>query len=159
LVVSAYAALLVSFVLSILYLVRHYIERAMSVGPKAALASLDPPEGDNPTAAWLRTLPSLAQLDVLTYRAVAIGLPLLALGIFTGAMWAHESWGAYWQWDPKETAALFSAIVYLSYMHLHTRNNWKGLGSSWVSVLGFASIVFCYLGVNIWISGLHSYKM
>ena len=74
-------------------------------------------------------------------------------------MWAKEAWGAYWQWDPKETAALFSWIIYLAYMHLHTRHAWRGLRTSWVSVIGFVSIIFCYLGVNIWISGLHSYKV
>jgi cytochrome c-type biogenesis protein CcsB len=110
-------------------------------------------------ALWLATLPSLAQLDILTYRIVSIGLPLLTIGIITGAWWAKEAWGAYWQWDPKETAALFSWTVYALYMHLHTRNAWRGLRSAWLSIAGFVSILFCYLGVNIWISGLHSYKM
>ena len=104
-------------------------------------------------------MPSLGKLDVLIYRVVGVGLPLLTIGIITGAMWAKEAWGAYWQWDPKETAALVSWIVYASYMHLHTRNAWRGIRSAWVSIFGFATIVFCYLGVNIWISGLHSYKM
>ena len=58
----------------------------------------------------------------MKYRIIAVGLPLLSLGIITGAMWAKEAWGAYWQWDPKETAALLSWIVYAVYMHLHTRN-------------------------------------
>jgi cytochrome c-type biogenesis protein CcsB len=110
-------------------------------------------------AAWLAGLPSLAKLDVMQYRIVAVGLPLLSLGIITGAMWAKEAWGAYWQWDPKETAALLSWIVYAMYMHLHTRPEWRGEKTAWVSIFGFVSIVFCYLGVNIWISGLHSYKM
>ncbi len=110
-------------------------------------------------ALWLTTLPSLAKLDILTYRIVSVGLPLLTVGIITGAWWAKEAWGAYWQWDPKETAALFSWTIYALYMHLHTRNTWRGLRSAWMSVLGFISILFCYLGVNIWISGLHSYKM
>lgn len=110
-------------------------------------------------AQWLAGLPSLAKLDVMQYRIVAVGLPLLSLGIITGAMWAKEAWGAYWQWDPKETAALLSWIVYAGYMHLHTRPNLRGTFTAWVSIFGFASIVFCYLGVNIWISGLHSYKM
>jgi cytochrome c-type biogenesis protein CcsB len=113
----------------------------------------------DPLALWLAGLPSLARLDMLTARVVAVGLPLLTIGIITGAMWANEAWGAYWQWDPKETAALFSWIVYAAYMHLRTRNAWRGERSAWVSILGFASIMFCYLGVNIWISGLHSYKM
>ncbi len=110
-------------------------------------------------AQWLETLPALAKLDVLTYRIVAVGLPLLTVGIITGAWWAKEAWGAYWQWDPKETAALASWTVYALYMHLHTRNSWRGVRSAWMSVLGFISIMFCYLGVNIWISGLHSYRM
>ncbi len=95
----------------------------------------------------------------MIYRVVGVGLPLLTIGIITGAMWAKESWGAYWQWDPKETAALVSWIVYASYMHLHTRNAWRGVRSAWLCVFGFATIMFCYLGVNIWISGLHSYKV
>ncbi|MBV8074491.1 MAG: c-type cytochrome biogenesis protein CcsB [Candidatus Eremiobacteraeota bacterium] len=116
-------------------------------------------EAGDAVALWLQSLPTLAQLDVMTYRIVGLGLPLLTIGIITGAMWAKESWGAYWQWDPKETAALVSWIVYASYMHLHTRNAWRGLRSAWLCIFGFATIAFCYLGVNIWISGLHSYKV
>ena len=160
LVVTSYGAFLVSFVLSGIYLVKYYVERSLARGSSATLAAATGETvatATNPTAAWLDTLPSLAQMDVMIYRVIAIGLPLLTLGIITGAMWAHDAWGAYWQWDPKETAALFSWIVYAIYMHLHTRNAWRGLRCSWVSVLGFATIVFCYLGVNIWISGLHSY--
>ena len=120
-VVSSYAAFLVAFVFSCIYLVKFYAQRTSS----------------GAVARWLGSLPSLPALDVIVYRAVAIGLPLISVGIITGAMWAHEAWGAYWQWDPKETAALFSWIVYLAYMHLHTRHAWRGLRTSWVSVLGF----------------------
>jgi cytochrome c-type biogenesis protein CcsB len=148
-VVSSYAAFLVAFVFSSIYLVKYYAERSLAAEtqPQTAIAR------------WLAGLPSLPQLDVIVYRAVAIGLPLITIGIITGAMWAKEAWGAYWQWDPKETAALFSWIIYLAYMHLHTRHAWRGLRTNWVSVIGFVSIIFCYLGVNIWISGLHSYKV
>ena len=127
--------------------------RTETPGVMAAAAAGDP------FALWLAGLPSLARLDMLTYRIIAIGLVLLSVGIITGAMWANEAWGAYWQWDPKETAALLSWIIYASFMHLHTRNAWRGERSAWISIIGFASIMFCYLGVNIWISGLHSYKM
>ncbi len=147
-VVSSYAAFLVAFVFSCMYLLKYYAARSLEREGNAG----------GQVSRWLAGLPSLAQLDVIVYRAVAIGLPLISVGIITGAMWAKEAWGAYWQWDPKETAALFSWIVYLSYMHLHTRHAWRGLRTSWVSVIGFLSIIFCYLGVNIWISGLHSYK-
>jgi len=171
-VVSSYAAFLVAFVFSCIYLVKFYAERhfaharvAFEGGSSAGAISAGTPgieaaaASGNPVALWLTGLPSLAKLDVVIYRAVAIGLPLISLGIITGAAWAKEAWGAYWQWDPKETAALATWIVYLAYMHLHTRNSWRGMRTSWVSILGFAVAIFCYLGVNIWISGLHSYKM
>ena len=190
LVVSSYAAFMVAFVMSALYLVKYYFEGALQQTADSALApAVQPPSGTaaadfslqrasgpvvvrmdtpniavaaengNVVAQWLNTMPSLAQLDILVYRVVAVGLPLLTLGIITGAMWAHESWGSYWQWDPKETAALFSWIVYAIYMHLHTRREWRGVRSVWVSAVGFLSIMFCYFGVNLWISGLHSYKI
>jgi cytochrome c-type biogenesis protein CcsB len=157
LVVTSYGGFMVAFVLSSLYLVRYYVERATA--RTAALAAAAGTTTATATAGWLAAMPSLPQLDVLTYRAVAIGLPLLTLGIITGAMWAHEAWGAYWQWDPKETAALSSWIIYAVYMHLHTRNSWKGLGSAWISFAGFFVIIFTYLGVNVWIHfGLHAYQ-
>jgi cytochrome c-type biogenesis protein CcsB len=190
LVVSSYAAFLVSFVFSCIYLLKYYVERSFEgargnarlatdtgqtlsanqfaiddAGDADVRVARDTPalasaaQSGNAVAQWLVTLPSLAQLDTIVYRAVAIGLPLISIGIITGAMWAKESWGAYWQWDPKETAALFSWIIYLAYMHLHTRHAWRGVRTNWVSVIGFLSIIFCYLGVNIWISGLHSYKV
>lgn len=163
LVVSSYAAFMVSFVFSGIYLLKYYAERSFATARETYAteggATVAAAGAGNPFAQWLDTLPSLAQLDTIVYRAVAIGLPLISIGIITGAMWAKESWGAYWQWDPKETAALFSWIVYLAYMHLHTRHAWRGLRTNWVSVIGFLSILFCYFGVNIWISGLHSYKV
>jgi cytochrome c-type biogenesis protein CcsB len=163
LVVSSYAAFMVSFVFSCVYLLKYYAQRSLATTAEAYAteggATVTAASAGNPVALWLETLPTLAQLDTIVYRAVAIGLPLISIGIITGAMWAKESWGAYWQWDPKETAALFSWIVYLAYMHLHTRHAWRGLRTNWVSVLGFLSILFCYFGVNIWISGLHSYKV
>ncbi len=172
-VVSSYAAFLVAFVFSAIYLIKYYAEARLATAGNVEFAgtgmtmrvSGDTPSleaaaaAGNPVAQWLSTLPSLAQLDVIVYRAVAIGLPLISIGIITGAAWAKEAWGAYWQWDPKETAALCTWILYLAYMHLHTRNAWRGLRTNWVSVGGFALVIFTYLGVNIWISGLHSYKM
>jgi len=168
-VVSSYAAFLVAFVFSCVYLFKYYATESVvrrsalaaagggAIGSGSALEAAA--QTGDPVARWLLALPPLPQLDVIVYRAVAIGLPLISVGIITGAMWAKEAWGAYWQWDPKETAALFSWIIYLAYMHLHTRHAWRGLRTSWVSVVGFVSIIFCYLGVNIWISGLHSYKL
>ena len=190
-VVSSYAAFMVAFVVSTLYLFKAYAERRLGMPRTTTLRAnaagagsvsmtvAAPPmsaletnathtetpyvasaaAAGDPFAVWLAGLPSLARLDMLTYRIIAIGLVLLSVGIITGAMWANEAWGAYWSWDPKETAALLSWILYASFMHLHTRSSWRGERSAWVSIIGFASIMFCYLGVNIWISGLHSYKM
>lgn len=188
LIVSSYSAFMVSFVISVVFLIKHYYERKLDPKPMPAnlatatagagadfsIADVSAPlvrvkmdtpniaaaaQRGDPIAQWFGTLPSLAQLDILVYRIVAVGLPLLTLGVITGAMWAHEAWGAYWQWDPKETAALVSWIIYAIYMHLHTRAQWRGVRSAWVSAIGFLSIMFCYFGVNLWISGLHSYKM
>lgn len=173
-VVSSYAAFLVAFVFSVIYLVKYYAEiRVAATVSSVELAGTgmtmhvrgDTPAlqaaaaGGNSVAQWLQSLPTLAQLDVIVYRCVAIGLPLISIGIITGAAWAKEAWGAYWQWDPKETAALCTWILYLAYMHLHTRSAWRGVRTNWVSVVGFLLVIFTYLGVNIWISGLHSYKV
>jgi cytochrome c-type biogenesis protein CcsB len=138
-----------------------------TVQPASSVGTIrsDTPNTDAAAAAgdfwalWMAGLPSLTKLDILAYRVIAVGLPLLTVGIITGAWWAKEAWGAYWQWDPKETAALVSWIVYAIYMHLHTRAAWRGARCATINIVGFATIVFCYLGVNIFISGLHSYKM
>jgi len=173
LVISAYASFLVAFVSSVLYLIKYYGERALAAETVRPMQTATPRAiivGDAPNleraaaagntlALWLATLPTLPKLDIITYRIIAVGLPLLSIGIITGAWWAKEAWGAYWQWDAKETAALVSWVIYLLYLHLHTRNTWRGLNCAWLSVFGFLSIVFCYLGVNILISGLHSYKV
>ncbi len=110
---------------------RRRIRTTPSRGRRPARCAMDTPNiaaaaGRKYAAQWFNGNAELAQIDVLIYRVVAVGLPLLTLGIITGAMWAHEAWGAYWQWDPKETAALFSWIVYAIYMHLHTRSAWRG---------------------------------
>jgi len=174
LVVSSYAAFLVAASISLMYLLKFAFEASLA-GRSTAGEIIPATTGltrittgtpnieraaqlGDQTALWLNTLPSLPTLDIMTYRVVAVGLPLLTIGIITGAWWAKEAWGAYWQWDPKETAALLSWIIYAAYMHLHTRHTWRGVRSAWMSLLGFVSIIFCYLGVNIWISGLHSYK-
>jgi cytochrome c-type biogenesis protein CcsB len=169
LVVSSYAAFMVAFAMGVLYLAKYYGERWIarlfpithtpSNGSRESASIEAAATQGNRFARWLASLPPLAKLDIMTYRIIAVGLPLLTVGIITGAWWAKEAWGAYWQWDPKETAALFSWIVYASYMHLHTRNAWRGVRSAWIAAFGFVTIIFCYLGVNIWISGLHSYKI
>jgi len=162
-VLSAYAAFLIGFCTSVLYLMKKRDEERVArvagssvgaaVAPGAAAGAARPAY-----LAWLDLVPATGKLDVITYRVNAIGEILLTFGIILGALWAHDVWGSYWQWDPKETAILVSWMVYAAYLHLHTRPAWRGAPSAWVSIAGFASILFCYFGVNIWISGLHSYK-
>ena len=96
---------------------------------------------------------------MLTYRVVAVGLPLLTVGIITGAMWANEAWGAYWQWDPKETAAL-ALVDRLRGVHAlaHAQRVARRASARGSASSASSTIMFCYLGVNIWISGLHWYK-
>jgi cytochrome c-type biogenesis protein CcsB len=108
--------------------------------------------------AWLSNLPASTRLDTLSYRANAIGEILLTVGIILGALWARVAWGSFWQWDSKETAALINWIVYAAYVHMHTKPSLRGTVTAWTSIAGFATILFSYFGVNIWISGLHSYK-
>lgn len=97
-------------------------------------------------------------LDEISYRAIAIGYPLFALGGLLFAMiWAHEAWGRFWGWDPKETWALITFLFYTAYLHLRLSRGWQGEKSSWLSVIGFVVVMFTLVGVNLIIAGLHSY--
>ena len=102
-------------------------------------------------------MPSQAQLDDVTYRMIAIGWPLLTGGIITGAVWANSAWGTYWSWDPKETWSLITWFVYAIYLHSRYVRGWKGTQMAVISSVGFLAVIFTYLGVNLVLSGLHSY--
>jgi cytochrome c-type biogenesis protein CcsB len=128
--ILAYATFAVSFAAAILYLIQ--IRRSIS---------------------WL---PSADMLDDIGYRAVTIGFPLLALVLILGSIWAHEAWGAYWSWDPKETAALFTWLVYGVYLHTRSLRGWRGQRSAIVLLIGFAAVVFTYYG-NYFFGGMHAY--
>ena len=101
--------------------------------------------------------PSLDILDDVTYRMIAIGWPLLTGGIITGAVWANSAWGTYWSWDPKETWSLITWFVYAIYLHARYVRGWKGTQMAVLSSVGFLAVIFTYLGVNLVLSGLHSY--
>lgn len=105
----------------------------------------------------IEALPSPRALDNLTYRAVTVAFPLLTLMVITGAVWANESWGRYWGWDPKETWALITWLVYGAYLHMRITHGWKGRRSALFAVLGFVAVLFTYLGVSFILPGLHSY--
>lgn len=101
---------------------------------------------------------SADQLEELTYKCIAIGFPVFTLGgLVFGAIWADQAWGRYWSWDPKETWSLITWFVYAFYLHARHVRGWRGAQISIVAVLGFVSTIFTYLGVNLLLSGLHSY--
>lgn len=96
-------------------------------------------------------------LDNISYRMIGLGFPLLTIGIVSGAVWANEAWGSYWSWDPKETWALITWLVFAAYLHARITRNWQGRRPAILAVSGFAAVWVCYLGVNLLGKGLHSY--
>ena len=128
----SYSVLAVAFVAAALYLV----------------------QGGRRRVGWL---PSAAVLDQLTYQAVIVGFPILGLGVALGAYWGNIAWGRYWGWDPKETTALVTWLVFAGYLHARSLGQWRGARAAWLVVLGFAVILFNIFAVNFWIAGLHSY--
>nr|ARW60157.1 cytochrome c biogenesis protein ccs1 [Laurencieae sp.] len=99
----------------------------------------------------------LQAIDNLSYRAIGFGFPLLTIGIISGAVWANEAWGTYWSWDPKETWALITWIIFAIYLHTRINQKLKGQIPSIIGSIGFIIIWVCYLGVNFLAKGLHSY--
>lgn len=136
-----YAAFAVSFGISILYLFK---ARAENISAKS-------------TALFWSYIPSSSALDEIGYKTIAIGFPLLTIGIVTGAFWANVAWGTYWSWDPKETWSLIVWLIYAAYLHARITRGWRGKKAAVLSIAGFAATIFCYLGVNLILSGLHSY--
>ncbi len=101
---------------------------------------------------------SLAEtLDNISYRIIGLGFPLLTIGIIAGAVWANEAWGSYWSWDPKETWALITWLVFAAYLHARITKGWQGRRPAILAATGFVVVWICYLGVNLLGKGLHSY--
>uniref|UniRef100_UPI0030010DDC cytochrome c heme attachment protein n=1 Tax=Mandragora caulescens TaxID=337183 RepID=UPI0030010DDC len=99
----------------------------------------------------------IQQLDYWSYRVISLGFTFLTIGILSGAVWANEAWGSYWNWDPKETWAFITWIVFAIYLHTRTNKNLRGANSAIVASIGFLIIWICYFGVNLLGIGLHSY--
>ncbi|GBE14201.1 MAG TPA: c-type cytochrome biogenesis protein CcsB [Proteobacteria bacterium] len=135
----AYGSFAVSFGVSIMYLVKNRAER---MGGEGSLVSL---------------FPESKMLDEVNYKSVAVGFPLLSLGIITGAAWANYAWGTYWSWDPKETWSLITWFIYAAYLHARLTRGWQGRRAAILSIVGFSAVIFTYFGVNFLLSGLHSY--
>jgi cytochrome c-type biogenesis protein CcsB len=128
--ILAYATFAVSFAAAVLYLV-----------------------AKDRQIAWL---PSAEMLDDIGYRAVTFGFPLMALVLILGSVWAYRAWGAYWSWDPKETSALFTWLIYGVYLHTRTLRGWRGTRSAVILLVGFAAVGFTYYG-NYFFGGMHAY--
>ncbi|MEA1959971.1 MAG: c-type cytochrome biogenesis protein CcsB [Bacillota bacterium] len=137
--ILAYGAFAVSFGLGIMYLCKIY-------------------SGENSNIVRLVTrFPDANFLDELAYKLIVFGFSFLTLVIITGAIWANYAWGTYWSWDPKETWSLITWIIYAGYLHARLMYDWKGKRAAWLAVLGFASVLFTFFGVNYLLPGLHSY--
>lgn len=133
-----YAAFAISFGISILYLLK---------------GLLDNSSGN----VLFRLIPDQEVLEELSYQMVIIGFIMLTLGIITGAVWANSAWGTYWSWDPKETWSLITWFVYAAMLHSRLVSGWRGKKLAIFSIVGFCCVIFTYLGVNLLLSGLHSY--
>lgn len=104
-----------------------------------------------------RMLPKADELDRITYKTIAIAFPLLTLMIAAGAYWANRTWGSYWSWDPKETWAAITWLVYAGYLHMRITRGWRGRRAAYFAILGFAVVMFTFFGVTYLLPGLHAY--
>jgi cytochrome c-type biogenesis protein CcsB len=108
-------------------------------------------------SALLGRFPGLPELDELTHQLVMFGFLFLSVGIITGAVWANSAWGRYWGWDPKETWSLITWFIYATLLHARLMRGWRGKRIAFLSIVGFAAVLFTYFGVNL-LPGLHSYQ-
>lgn len=108
-------------------------------------------------SAWLRAMPSLNLMDDLMYKTIALGFAFFTLATILGALWAAEAWGGYWSWDPKETWALIVWLNYAAWLHMRMTKGWNGVPMAWWALIGLFVTLFAFLGVNMFLSGLHSY--
>jgi cytochrome c-type biogenesis protein CcsB len=112
-------------------------------------------QGRENRVSWL---PPAKVLDEVAYRAVIIGFPIFATLIILGSWWASIAWGRYWGWDPKETSALVTWLIYAVYLHARSQRGWAGRPAALILVIGFGAVLFTYLGGNLIFGGLHSYS-
>ena len=157
----SYAALIIGSLLSILFLIistdKNISIKGSSLKQNNKLYKMN----DNSLAVNpkinINKLTLLESLDNLSYRTIGLGFPLLTIGIIAGAVWANEAWGSYWSWDPKETWALITWLIFASYLHSRFTKSWSGKKPAILASIGFLVVWICYLGVNFLGKGLHSY--
>jgi cytochrome c-type biogenesis protein CcsB len=137
---AAYAAFAVAFSAGIMYLIQERFLKKKKLG------------------VLYHRLPSLDTLDDINYRCLTIGFPLLTIAIISGAIWAETAWGTYWSWDPKETWSLITWFVYAALLHGRLTTGWRGRRAAILAIVGFCILLFTFLGVNLLLPGLHSYR-
>jgi cytochrome c-type biogenesis protein CcsB len=135
----------VAAVLGLLYLVAERYRARIAAGKAQAGNGL------------LDRIPSAATLDKLTYRTVIFGFPIWTFGVIAGAIWADQAWGRYWGWDPVETWAFITWVIYAAYLHARATGGWRGARAHYIQILGFASLITNMLVVQVFITGMHSY--
>ena len=126
-------------------------------GVSGGVALLEAPAKTQAVALSLQRLTLADTLDNISYSIIGLGFPLLTIGIIAGAVWANEAWGSYWSWDPKETWALITWLVFAAYLHARITKGWQGRRPAILAASGFVVVWICYLGVNLLGKGLHSY--
>jgi len=156
--IFSYGAFGVSFALAILYLVTGGRDAAP---PEDAEQKPAYPEAGGSGEGkgllnWIIPVPRV--IDRLIYGTAAFGFTFLTMVLITGAVWAEEVWGRWWGWDPKETWALITWIIYLFYLHARLSLGWHGRRGAWLACLGFVAVLFTLIGVTYLLPGLHSYK-
>jgi cytochrome c-type biogenesis protein CcsB len=148
----SYATLIVGSLLSILYLAFIFFK-----GNTEKQRLLNSEIGNLTNTINLSKISLLQTIDIWSYRIIGLGFPFLTIGIISGAVWANEAWGSYWSWDPKETWALITWLVFAIYLHSRLLKGWQGEKAAQIGACGFFVIWICYLGVNFLGKGLHSY--
>ena len=141
----AIGSYIVAAVLTGLYLIADRHARRNAADPEAGFGAV------------LHRLPPADALDRLSYRTVIFAFPIWTFAVIAGAIWADQAWGRYWGWDPKETWAFITWVVYAGYLHARATAGWRGRKAAYIQLVGFASLLFNLVGVNLWITGLHSY--
>jgi cytochrome c-type biogenesis protein CcsB len=132
-------------VVTILYLLADRSQRRVAAGRPSWSAGI------------LQHLPGAAVLDRLSYRSILFAFPVWTFGVIAGAIWADHAWGRYWGWDPKETWSFITWVVYAMFLHARATGGWRGRRAAYIHLIGFACLMFNVIGVNLWITGLHSY--
>ncbi|BFV58661.1 c-type cytochrome biogenesis protein CcsB [Kitasatospora sp. CMC57] len=138
-----------AFIATALYLGKDSYDRRIAAGRTTGPLGI-------PASVWQR-LPAAATFDKLSYRINAIVFPLWTFTIMAGAIWAEAAWGKYWEWDPKETWSFITWVFYACYLHARATAGWKGRKAAYLALLAFACFLFNYYGVNIFVTGKHSY--